>query len=300
VDDARIQAEIELAGTPPEDLVEHVYRLALRRPPEPGAAAAATARLREGTLSPAALLGDVVASTEFARLRALDDAVAFAAWARAADERPRNLKAPAELDERAIEIPWVLSRYRREPSVLDVGYAFAEPVWLAALTAATPGEVVGVDLAARNVPGVLSVRADVRALPFRNAEFDVAFCISTLEHVGLDNSGYGIGGERDGGGHAAALRELRRVSRRLLVTVPTGVEEDHGAFVQLPRDAWLASFGDGGFHVVEHETYERAAEGWRSTGGEPAVSYGSHGAGAAAVLCAELRPRRLRLPRLRL
>ncbi|MGE5690126.1 MAG: class I SAM-dependent methyltransferase [Pseudomonadota bacterium] len=298
MDDARIAAELEVAHMPADELVALVYRLALRRPPEPDALREAAERLGAGTLSPAALLGDVVGSAEFEHVRTLDDAVARARRARAAGERPRGLRAPASHDERAIEIPWALSRLRGEAAVLDVGYAFAEPAWLAALTsAAAPGAVVGVDLAEREVPGIRGVRADVRELPFADGAFDVAFCISTLEHVGLDNRRYGTDAARDEGGRAAALRELRRVARRVLVSVPAGVEEDHGAFVQLPPEAWLASFRDAGLEVVEHETYERTPSGWTSTDGSPAVAYGSRGDGAAAVLCAELGPRRFRLPR---
>ena len=57
------------------------------------------------------------------RVRVLDDAVAWATAQRAADERPRNLVAPAGTDERPIEIPWCLARYRGEPRLLDVGYS---------------------------------------------------------------------------------------------------------------------------------------------------------------------------------
>ena len=278
----------------PEELVEHVYRLALRRAPEPEALAEAAARLRDGTLSRAALLADAVGGEEFRRVRVLDDACANARWARRSGERPRELEAPSWLDERAIEIPWTLARYRGEPRVLDVGYAFAEPAYLVALTQAVPREVVGVDLAERAILGVRSVRADVRELPFEDGAFDVAFCISTLEHVGLDNARYGIDGERDEHGRGRALRELGRVlgrAGRLLVTVPTGEHEDHGTFVQLEPEGWLSSFAEVGLECVEHETYERSEDGWRSRPElAPGLRYGSRGDGAAAVLCAELRP----------
>jgi SAM-dependent methyltransferase len=295
MEDARLRAELEVFRKSPEELVEHVYRLALRRAPEPEALAEAAARLRDGTLSAAALLADAVNGDEFRRLRVLDDALAHATWARRRGERPRELEAPAWLDERAIEIPWTLARYRGERRVLDVGYAFAEPAYLAALTQAAPGEVVGVDLAERAVPRVRSVRADVRELPFEDGAFEVALCISTLEHVGLDNTRYGVDGERDDEGRGRALGELGRVlgrGGRLLVTVPTGEREDHGAFVQLEPDAWLSSFAEAGLECVEHETYERTEDGWRSRSGlAPAgLRYGSRGDGAAAVLCAELRP----------
>ena len=71
--------------------------------------------------------------------------------------------------------------------MLDVGYAFAEPAYLAGLSSLGAAELVGVDLAQADVPGLRSVLADVRDLPFDERSFDLAICISTLEHVGRDN-----------------------------------------------------------------------------------------------------------------
>ena len=296
-----LAAHLELRATPDEELVRRLYRLALRRDPDPDSLTRAVAKLEEGTLSRATLLHELVASEEFERVRLLDDAVAFASWARAAGERPRGLAAPAGTDERAIEIPWALARLPVGARVLDVGYAFAEPAYLAALVSAVPEGVVGVDLAEVDVPGLRGVVADVRELPFERGSFDAALLISTLEHVGRDNTVYGLGEERDEGGAASALRELRRVlarSGRLLVTVPVGEPEEHDWFVQRDVEGWLDLFGEGGFLVWEHEVYElraegaEGAEGWRS---EPdfsadGVRYGERGPGASAVLCAELHP----------
>ena len=289
--DSRLAAELELASLRHEELVRRAYRLALRRDPEPEALEAAVARLAEGTLSRAALLRDLVTSEEFETIRILDDAVAFAAWARAADERPRELRAPATSDERAIEIPWCLARYRYEPRVLDVGYAFAEPAYLAALLALGAPGLVAVDLAETDVPGLKRVRADLRDLPFESGSFEVVFCLSTVEHVGADNERYGL--DEAGGGMDDALRELRRVGGRLLVTVPCGEPADLGWFVQREPDEWRTLFRETGFLVFEDEVYELTQDGWRSA---PAfdphgVRYGERGPGASAVLCAELHPK---------
>jgi hypothetical protein len=274
-----------------DEFVRQAYRLVLRREPEPDVLSDTVARLEEGTLSRATLLRDIVTSEEFTRLRALDDAIAFAKWARGEGERPRELEAPPESDERPVEIAWCLSRYRGEPRVLDAGYAFAEPAYLTALVDLGAKELVGVDLAQADVTGLTSIQADLRELPFDSGSFDVVFCISTIEHVGADNSGYGITSTT--GGMDDALAELRRVGGRVLITVPCGEREDHGWFVQDTPEGWRHRFGQAGFLIFEDEIYEATEDGWRSAPEfTPAgVHYGDRG--AAAVLCAELHPRTL-------
>ena len=286
-----LDAELELSALPHEELVRHVYRLALRRDPEPDALEHAAARLSEGTLSRASLIGDVVGGEEFERVRLLDDAVAFAAWARQAGERPRNLRAPVQSDERPIEISWCLARYRNEPRLLDAGYAFAEPAYLAALVGLGASRVVGVDLAKVDVPGLESIQADLRSLPFEDRAFDVVFCVSTLEHVGADNERYGVPAAT--GGMDTALEELRRVAGRVLVTVPCGEAADYGWFVQDEPNGWRARFRKAGFLVFEDEVYELTSDGWHSSANfvPSGVRYGKRGPGASAVLCAELHPR---------
>jgi SAM-dependent methyltransferase len=276
--------------------VERVFHLVLRRTPDEDGLSSALERLEAGTLSRAGLVAELVASIEFARLRALDDAVAFAVWARAANERPRDLRGPPGSDERVIEIPWVLSRYRGEARALDVGSTHAPAAYLDALTAAVPGRPVALDLAPAELDGFECVVGDLRALPFGDHSFDIAFCISTLEHVGADNALYGVAGDRDEGGIGQALRELVRVldrGGRLLATVPCGAPEEHGWFVQHDEAGWLDLFASAGLHVEEHELYALDEQGWRSTDSLEA-GYGTVGAAASGVLCAELHPGRRR------
>jgi O-antigen chain-terminating methyltransferase len=255
--------------------------------------------LGDKMLSRATLLHELATSDEYAHLRALDDAVTRAAHARAHAERPRLLEAPATSDERPIEIAWTLGRYRGQPRVLDAGYAFAEPAYIAALIAAVPGEPVGVDLAHVDVRGMRSVVGDIRRLPFDKRSFDTVFCISTLEHVGRDNTVYGVDAEEDDEAMPRALRELRRVLARggsLFATVPCGRRTDHGSFVVDEPDAWRRLFRRSGFEIREDELYVRSERGWRAAAQLPDdVTYGEHS--ADAVLCAELRPRRLLLRR---
>jgi len=145
------------------------------------------------------------------------------------------------------------------------------------------------------VPGLRSVVADVRALPFSDSSFDLAFCISTLEHIGRDNKVYDVDAEREDAGDEAALRELHRVltkDGRLLVSVPTGEHDDQGWQIQRTPEEWIAVFERAGFIVYEDELYLRAANGWRRASLVEArtARYGSGGPGAGAVLLAELHP----------
>jgi SAM-dependent methyltransferase len=294
--DARLAAWLAAAEGSDAEAVERLWRLALRREVEPEARERAVEKLRAGTLSRATLLRELVGGEEFARVALLDDAVAFAAGARRSAERPRELRAPTATDERPIEIPWCLARCGDARRVLDVGYAHAEPAYLTGLVGLHATELVGVDLAETEVPGLRSVFGDVRELPFEDGTFDLVLCISTLEHVGLDNAVYGVVGERDGAGQERALRELRRVlvaEGRLLLTVPCGAREDLGWQVQRPPAEWIELFERAGFLVYEDELYALGDDGWRSTRDVDELRYAERGPGASAVLCAELRPRRL-------
>jgi len=296
--DDRLATELAAHEGGDEEFVESAFRLVLRRPPDPEARTRALAKLAEGTLSRATLVHELTASEEFVRVRELDDAVALGLGARARGERIRWLQAPAGTDERVVEVPWVLARVRLSGRVLEVGYAFAERAYLAALLRAGV-ELVGADLATREVEGMECVEADVRELPFSDRSFDQVLLVSTLEHVGADNTVYGLAAESDGGARVDALRELRRVLRRdgsLLVTVPLGEPGDHGWFRQEDERGWTRLYARAGFFVEEQEAYELTPEGWRAAPEFRAegVRYGERGPAASAVLCADLRPGRLR------
>jgi SAM-dependent methyltransferase len=296
--DPRLRAYLLAQEPSDEAFVDGVFGFALRREPDGEARERALAKLAEGTLSRATLLHELVTSEEFARIRVLDDAVAFARGARARGERPRRLTGPPDSDERVIEIPWVLSRLRAG-TVLEVGYAFAEPSYLAALVEARPAELLGVDLAEADVPGMETAVADVRELPFPDEHVDQVLLVSTLEHVGADNERYGLDTPGDRFAVGKALRELRRVLRpdgSLLVTVPVGEPEDYGWFRQDDVRGWTHEFVRTGFFVEELETYELGEDGWRAspTFDAAGVRYGERGPAASAVLCAELSPRRVR------
>jgi SAM-dependent methyltransferase len=296
--DERLAAELAAHEGSDEAFVDAAFGLVLRRVADADARDRAMTKLAEGTLSRATLMYELSTSDESRRVRELDDAVALGLGARVRGERLTWLRAPAGTDERVVEIPWVLSRLRGTGRVLEVGYAFAETAWLGALLRSGV-ELVGVDLARRDVEGMDAVEADVRELPFEDGTFDQVLLVSTLEHVGADNAVYGVDAERGSGARLAALRELRRVLRgdgRLLVTVPLGEPGDHGWFRQEDERGWTTLFDSAGWFVEEIEAYELGDEGWRATTSfrPDGVRYGERGPAASAVLCAELAPGRAR------
>jgi len=267
------------------DFVREAWRLVLRRDPDPGS----QERVERGEVSGARLVRELVESEEFERVELLDDGLARARFERLREGRPRELLAPAWSDERAVEIPWALARYAGERRVLDIGTAFAERAYVEGLQELGAADLVTVDLAEP-----ADVIADVRDLPFEDGRFDLAFCISTLEHIGRDNATYDVDAPRDERGDEAALRELRRVlagDGRLLVSVPTGERDDQGWQLQREPLEWIELFESCGFLVYEDELYVRRDDGWRTATLPEAerATYADHGAGA--VLLAELRPR---------
>jgi transcription elongation factor GreA len=257
-----------------DETVDELYRLVLRREPDPAARAEVAGRLAEGTLSRSGLLAEPVASDEFGRLRAVEDGIALARAARGT--RPHGLTGPPGTDERVIEIPWVLARYGGEPRVLDLGSANADPAYLDALLDAAP-TAVGVDVAEAEIPGLPLQPGDLRDLPFERRSFDVVFCVSTLEHVGSDNAVYGVGpGE---GGIPEALDEIRRVltlDGYALVTVPCGEDEDRGRFVQHDRDGWNRLYAAADLYVFDQELYLLGPGGWQASE-DANVRYGERG-----------------------
>ncbi len=194
------------------------------------------------------------------------------------------------LTERVIEIPWVLRRLPSddEKRVLDIGTAFSLIVYKWLLVR-QPHVIEIADLAKAHVPGLRSHVADVRNLPFADDSFDVAICVSTLEHVGMDNSDYGI--ESGGAGDVDGLRELGRVARRVLVTVPAGSDENLGWQRQYAPRTFRRVVEEAGLAVERLEVFAHdPASGW-AVAEEDSVedrTYGQGAFAAAAIVCAEL------------
>lgn len=201
------------------------------------------------------------------------------------------------LSERTVEIPFVLSQYHGEARVLEIGFAHAEPRYVEALQSLEIPLLVGLDLVPGNqkLAQVFSpVVGDVRTSLFRAGAFDLVLLVSTVEHVGRDNSGYGI--DRDGASidehpDRSAIATIARwlaPGGRLLVTVPFGRFEDHGWLVNYDAAHLDALVAASGLDVASARYYEQRG-GWVPCDRDEVRNrgYGSLGvpnAGAVALL----------------
>lgn len=205
--------------------------------------------------------------------------------------------ATAGMTERVIEIPWVMSRYRGERRVLDIGTAWALPVYSKHLATLGVPDLQGLDLVAKRVPGFQMSQGDVRALPYATGTFDLVLCVSTLEHIGLDVSGYaGHPQEQEATGDVAALREMARTlvpQGRILITVPFGRREQLHWLRQYDQPAWEDLVRKSGLSVAEAGYYSYGdVRGWRRVQPPDYPNRGFQEKGApnaTGVLCADLR-----------
>lgn len=173
-------------------------------------------------------------------------------------------------DERVVEYPWLFAQ-RPAGRTLDAGSTFNHEhilervlptVESLCITTLAPEAQAFVER------GVSYCFGDLRCLPFRDAWFDTVACLSTLEHVGMDNAVYGApAGRAPDPDHemAAAARELRRVTRpggRVLLSVPFGRREDHGWFRQLDGEGLRRLVEAVGPARADVAVYRYTPDGW--------------------------------------
>lgn len=167
---------------------------------------------------------------------ALDDPD-FQRWFR--EGAPLPERYGVGLDERVVEYPWLLAQ---EPGgrVLDAGsvlnHAHILERFRPRFDALTIATLVTEDETFAE-QDITYLDADLRSLPFEADTFDTSVCVSTLEHVGMDNTYYGAGDDiaataADPAPEARrALAEIMRVTRpggRVLLSVPFGQGENLG------------------------------------------------------------------------
>ena len=216
------------------------------------------------------------------------------------------------IDERIVEYPWLFSRLPERPgnlldagSVLNHAFILCHPKLQARdVTIMTLAPEAHCAWQKR----ISYVYGDIRSMIFRDEAFDDVVCLSTLEHVGLDNQCFHSSPvaqtPAEPESHLLAVRELRRVLKRggrCFISVPFGRHD---------RQSWQQIFNG---EMIEklvrtfepkscNETYFRYSEarGWMlSEKGAAADAryfnfrndkpWKGHPAAAEAVACLELR-----------
>jgi SAM-dependent methyltransferase len=146
------------------------------------------------------------------------------------------------INERVVEYPWIFGHLietgKARPLVLDAGSILNHDFIL------NRAPFKGSDLTimtlapekyCRWYDGFSYVYGDLRETFFDDQTFDTVICISTIEHIGLDNTLLYTSdqqhAERDGAGFLAAAREFRRILRPggiCYVSFPFGARQNLG------------------------------------------------------------------------
>lgn len=178
------------------------------------------------------------------------------------------------LDARVIEIPWVLSRLPdSDGDFLDAGSALNHECVLES-EALRKKRTTIVTLAPEGQAfwrlGVSYVFGDMRNLFFKNEWFSEIACISTIEHIGMDNTMYAedlnIAKRSDPGEFVLAVKELKRVLKPggvLYITFPFGRYENHGWFQQFDAvlvDTLIDAFAPSRRHEA---IFQYHPDGWQ-------------------------------------
>lgn len=178
------------------------------------------------------------------------------------------------LDARVVEIPWVLARLaQKKGRLLDAGSSLNHKFVLE-VPALTDKKITIITLAPEAqcywMLGISYIFGDLRNLDFRDNLFDLVVCISTIEHVGMDNTRYHeVIGSAEPQGHnefLLAIREIRRIIKPggvLFITFPFGQYENHIWFQQfdsLLMDKLIEAFSP--IHCNE-AVFRYDSDGWR-------------------------------------
>ncbi|QWG25034.1 class I SAM-dependent methyltransferase [Bradyrhizobium sediminis] len=180
------------------------------------------------------------------------------------------------VDERVVEYPWLFDQLNRVDGslgcVLDAGSSLnhdfildRDPLRRADLTIMT----LAPEKRCYWYKGYSYVFGDFRRTKFKDGAFDTIISISTLEHVGLDNTLLYTDdpekAEANQNGFVDAIREFRRIlapGGRCLITVPYGNYENFGWFQVFDKEMvqlLIATFKPSSFEL-EFFRYDKA--GW--------------------------------------
>jgi SAM-dependent methyltransferase len=142
------------------------------------------------------------------------------------------------MDERVVEYPWLFGRLKHPGRMLDAGSSFNFDYLL------DRPPLKGADLTIMTLApekrcywhaGYSYVFGDLRRTYFADGTFDTVASISTIEHIGLDNTmlytASAADAEADESGFIPAVKEFRRILKpggRCFISVPFGKRDNLG------------------------------------------------------------------------
>lgn len=215
------------------------------------------------------------------------------------------------IDERVIEYPWMFTCIGDDPArILDAGSVLNFDFILAQPKLSNKSVFISTlwpEPLCFWRQKVSYVYEDLRDSCFRDEYFDVIVCLSTLEHIGLDNTLlYSKDPDRRENkpeSYLDAIREFRRMLKpggKLLLSVPYGAFRNHGwlqvfdarmiekvkhAFQPSQASAWYFRYRENGWHVA---TPEECSDATLFDLHNAADYDPDYAASARAVVCLEL------------
>lgn len=187
------------------------------------------------------------------------------------------------IDERVVEYPWLFARLPRRPgTMLDAGSALNHR-FLVERAPLKDAQLSIMTLAPEKRcywrRSISYVYGDLRHTQFADATFDVIASISTIEHIGFDNTMLytddASKNETDDLGFMPAVKEFKRILKpggTCLITVPFGRRRLHGWY-QVFDDVLLSRVVEA-FQPSRHnvEFFGYTPDGWHRAAPEDLVN----------------------------
>lgn len=177
------------------------------------------------------------------------------------------------IDERVVEYPWVLARLHvAERLLLDAGSSLNYR-FILDLPVLRSRSIIIYNLSPEDVvrcSNVSYIYGDLRCTILRNECFDEVVCISTLEHIGMNNT-FLYSRDRSfdefrPDDYQDVVKEFKRLLKpggKLFITVPYGRQENHGwlqqfdhSMIKLVLDVFEASASSVAY-------YKYYVDGWQ-------------------------------------
>jgi SAM-dependent methyltransferase len=201
---------------------------------------------------------------------------------------PESLAIPDHyglgMNERVLEILIARLSYKPGRKILDVGHANVLNAHLRMLAELPkPLDITGIDITQPHEQVrphyKTSVTGNIIKTDFPSSTFDVIWCISALEHFGMDNSVYTNQFTIDSEMDLQALKEMMRIVRNggmIFISVPFGKFENHGWLKNYDLEHWQKLMAVASPSATIHNLYFKysGTDGWKNAAPEELATTG--------------------------